>query len=1229
MKPSIPSAALATTTSAPGADVALARTLATPREPVDALAALRSRVAPSNTALLRCSQASLEWRMFGRSSAYVSIAGREFAVLRRLGAGGMGVVYEVEQRGREGRMALKLLHQAGSEEGFRLKREFRVLSELSHPNLVTLYELLGDGEGCAFTMELVPGADFLAHTRPDGVLDLPRLRAALRGLAEGLDALHASGVVHRDLKPSNVLVTPEGRVVLLDFGVALDGAERDVAGTLAFMPDEQRCGATVPASDLHAVGTMLSLALTGTFEPAGDASSELEPWLALSRELRSPRPEQRPTARELLAFLDGQAAPARAQPTARKFVGRVRELEVLRRHATTASGEASLLVVEGASGLGKSWLLAELTRELERRSDVLLVAGRCSRREAVRYRALDPLLDALSSVWKALGDAGEAIVPRGAGALIELFPVLARVPVLASHAHDASPIADARERRRVAVSALRDVLHELARTRRVVLCLDDAHWMDDDSRELLADLVRAPFAPPLLVLALTRPAESAAPLPLEPLTRQLPSERVVLEPLDREAALSLVQVLLPERPALWERALALGEGSPFLLGQVGALAGDTGALGEALGLEPILKARLDKLGPVPRRVLELVTVAGQPVPPELLREVLGESDVSLLGALTMLEAQRYLRSRRGEEHAFEPYHDRVTDFVHRIVEPEHKRGYHIALGRALEAEDPARHARSLLFHFRAAGDATRALRHGRLAAEAAAARLAFHEAADIYATCVELSDDRALVRELKRRRAEVLASAGRDGDAAAVWEELARHADSEAERDELTRRSAELLLRGGRYDEGMQRLAPLLARLDLQLPSSGLAGGLQVLWQRLRLAVRGLGYRLRESRDIDPRQLARLDVCLTIARYIGARRIMLGIDYGTRALRYALDCGDRRRLIMALLVESVLRSARRSPRAAQVCLAEARKLSEEVGDEEQLAHVYFASAQCALVHVDNARVLSDTEEAVRRLTERCTGVASDLAMVRYMRLIGRHTHGETAQLDRELAEGLRDALERDDARARGSFQDLGATVRLCQGDVEGALRELREARSTSTSTSEDYDMAKFGEVLFLSQVDLYEGRPAAARARIEANLGKIRRAGLMHVPVTRMLTVFMLGLALLPFRDRAARRKLRWAVATLERESPTGRAWGQSLAGGVALREGKRVEAARLLDASADELARLGCMWQSTSARVAAAQARGDHAAVEQVASRLSARGVGEPLKFLTAYGPLGALESV
>ena len=196
-----------------------------------------------------------------------------FTVLRRLGAGGMGVVYEVQDLARAEVVALKTLRHATPAGVYRLKQEFRSLAGVAHPNVVCLYELVVEDARCFFTMELVKGVNFVEYVRggPRTSLSIERLTSALRQLVDGVSALHRLGKLHRDIKPSNVLVTPEGRVVILDFGLITElfpdnfgGAEHIIGGTPAYVSPEESSGMPPSeAGDWYGVGATLYEALTG------------------------------------------------------------------------------------------------------------------------------------------------------------------------------------------------------------------------------------------------------------------------------------------------------------------------------------------------------------------------------------------------------------------------------------------------------------------------------------------------------------------------------------------------------------------------------------------------------------------------------------------------------------------------------------------------------------------------------------------------------------------------------------------------------------------------------------------------------------------------------------------------------------------------------------------------------------------------------------------------------
>lgn len=240
-----------------------------------------------------------------------------FQILRVLGEGTHGVVYAALDMETRHSVALKTLRTISPDSLFQFKQEFRSIQNLSHPNLVELFDF-GNAHGTwYFTMQLIDGVGLLEYVRPQGVrlapaptterlpnvenlsapgqlsdvpcrtvggtLDVSRLRASMVQATQGLMALHASGKVHRDIKPNNMLVTADGRVVILDFGLAAEvhdngrlGRPHEIAGTVAYMSPEQAAARPVTeATDWYALGVVLFEALTGRLPFFGSAMSVL------------------------------------------------------------------------------------------------------------------------------------------------------------------------------------------------------------------------------------------------------------------------------------------------------------------------------------------------------------------------------------------------------------------------------------------------------------------------------------------------------------------------------------------------------------------------------------------------------------------------------------------------------------------------------------------------------------------------------------------------------------------------------------------------------------------------------------------------------------------------------------------------------------------------------------------------------------------------------------------
>ena len=210
-----------------------------------------------------------------------------YEIVAPLGRGGMGEVFRARDTKLDREVAIKLLPRElrdDPERVARFGREARTLAALHHPNIASLFGLEQDGEHRYLVMECVDGED-LGRVLRQGPLDLEETLDVARQLAEGLEEAHEKGIVHRDLKPANIMRTPDGRVKVLDFGLARavlgEGVDEGdpsqsptitaamtiagtVLGTAAYMSPEQARGKTVDRrADLWAFGCILWEMLTG------------------------------------------------------------------------------------------------------------------------------------------------------------------------------------------------------------------------------------------------------------------------------------------------------------------------------------------------------------------------------------------------------------------------------------------------------------------------------------------------------------------------------------------------------------------------------------------------------------------------------------------------------------------------------------------------------------------------------------------------------------------------------------------------------------------------------------------------------------------------------------------------------------------------------------------------------------------------------------------------------
>ena len=274
-----------------------------------------------------------------------------YRILHHVAAGGMGVVYCARDERLDREVALKVLPEgalADAPARARFRNEARALSRLNHPGIATIFEFDSENGTDFLVMEYVPGTT-LAERISAGALPESELLDLGIQIAEALETAHEQGVVHRDLKPDNILVTPRGRVKVLDFGLAKllepsgapaataatrTGSAPALAGTLAYMAPEQFLGTGVDArADLFALGLVLYEMATGK-HPYADQPPAAMMYAIVNTRPAPPRRERPGLSPRLeaaiLKALEKQ--PERRQATAKALADELRSI--------TASGGA-------------------------------------------------------------------------------------------------------------------------------------------------------------------------------------------------------------------------------------------------------------------------------------------------------------------------------------------------------------------------------------------------------------------------------------------------------------------------------------------------------------------------------------------------------------------------------------------------------------------------------------------------------------------------------------------------------------------------------------------------------------------------------------------------------------------------------------------------------------------------------------------------------------------------
>jgi tetratricopeptide (TPR) repeat protein len=691
--------------------------------------------------------------------SYRQTKANRYEILEKIGQGGMGIVYRVSDRLTDSIIALKQVTTATYHLEFSktvaddedtskyskiaLANEFKILSSLRHPNIISVLDYGFDDEQLPFfTMDLLESPREIT----DAALGQPTefcVQLLLQFL-QALAYLHQHGIIHRDLKPSNVLVTSDDTVKVLDFGLALTSEyakaiENSVSGTLPYMAPEVIQGQPPSvSSDLYAFGIIAYEVLSGKYPFTNTNINAMlneimtqvpdltpfTPGLAavLGRLTAKSAADRYPDVNSALQALSEAAGYERPVETAAiresylqtaSFIGRSAELDALyNRMREAVSGNGSVCLVGGESGIGKSRLLHELrVRALV--ENVPVLRGQAIAEKGDVYRVWRDVLRWLSVLSEI--DAFEA------GVLKEIIPNLEEL--LGYSVPDIPELGTQAARERL-TKVVVDVISRQQKP--MVILLEDLQWASEDSITLLQRLSEDIGSLPILLLGSYRDDETPD-LP----TRIPQAEVIKLHRFNSAEIAEMSQSILGRAGTDNDVVSFLKretEGNVFFVVEtLRALADEAGELQKigqkplpeqitAEGVAAIIRQRLGRMPQEGWPLLNQAAVMGRELDINVLRQLAPDMDVNrwlLAGAnVAVLEV---------EDGRWRFAHDKLREQLLRDLEqmPDVLRGIHQQVAEALETVYPGdvNVIANLAYHWTKADVPDKAVRYHELAAQ--------------------------------------------------------------------------------------------------------------------------------------------------------------------------------------------------------------------------------------------------------------------------------------------------------------------------------------------------------------------------------------------------------------------------------------------------------------------------------------------------------------------------------
>ena len=674
-----------------------------------------------------------------------------YEILELLGEGGMGAVYKAKDAGQDKIVALKILtHQPLQieETKRRFQREATAGMKLDHPNIVKIYEFGEDSGKHFIAMEYVEGKT-LRELLTDGALESSKVIEIGIAASEALKEAHKAGVVHRDIKSDNIMLTNDGKVKVMDFGLAkvrdasILTIEGTILGTISYMSPQQAIGEAIDnRSDIFSLGVVLyelltdKMPFTGDYEMAVIYSLMNEEPLSI-REINN----KVPAALEKIVFKALRKDPNKRYQDADELIEDLKKVkdiakgeELFEEEETVlldelflkeergfqaklagrephleklitilhqvAVGRGQLVFVTGEAGIGKT----RLVLELEKQARVLktrTLKCRCLYNQGVY--PYQPFVEALRSYFeiKGIEDGNnlEIFLNNNAPELLSILPV---IKLFLNVKYSGNVVIENKEQ---IWDAIYKLLIKISEERPLILFIDDLHWADEDTLNLLNYIARNSINRRILIIGTYRPedikiSDDTGSYKLVEIKRELSKEGILtvieLTRLSTSDIQSITNSIFRNAEfdeMFYQKLFDDTEGNPFFvietlkllkLEEVIFQSDDKYFLKEDYRkisipdkVNDIIMKRVERLEMNDREILEIGAVEGESFHSGSIIYCLDINKLVLLRKLQSLEREHHIIHPADRMYRFD--HAKIRDVLYNSIVPELKKEYHVLI----------------------------------------------------------------------------------------------------------------------------------------------------------------------------------------------------------------------------------------------------------------------------------------------------------------------------------------------------------------------------------------------------------------------------------------------------------------------------------------------------------------------------------------------------------------------